>query len=241
MTGTGCRSNISGKGAVTATLSAVYIPTGREVAGNSGHALAEAWARCATLKEIENHPANGHFLEQLKDRPILSVSCLECFRIRKFGLCEHPTSLDFGPPPPTIPAPPGRYGIRQCNVLYLSDSIDGGLREIARQADMHRWYQKFVISTDDFKIVDFSKTAPYDFISQVFWFTELAAEVGGRPASFLFSQTIAELLAANFDGIVVPGVRGDKHLRYRNVVIFRPSDTWPKWLRDDPILVHEPR
>jgi len=34
----------------------------------------------------------------------------------------------------------------------------------------------------------------------------------------------------------VPGVRGNRNLRYHNVIIFQPYPEWKKWLdRDSPV------
>jgi hypothetical protein len=47
--------------------------------------------------------------------------------------------------------------------------------------------------------------------------------------------TVAAIVAEHFDGMVVPGVRGDRHQTYANVVLFRPLDRWRDWAARDTV------
>ena len=46
----------------------------------------------------------------------------------------------------------------------------------------------------------------------------------------------AQIVAERFDGMAVPGVRGNGSQGYSNIVIFRPSGRWRTWLcrKKDP-------
>lgn len=60
--------------------------------------------------------------------------------------------------------------------------------------------------------------------------------VDGRvgPTGYIFSQVLAEITQeAEYDGMIVPGVRGNRDLQYRNVVVFNPLDKWPAWSCQD--------
>ena len=76
------------------------------------------------------------------------------------------------------------------------------------------------------------------FVNSVFWFAEGAGELGSN-VSLSFSQIVSELVAHRIDGMVVPGVRGDDRVKYRNVIVFNPHPKWPEWLeqRSDPKLI----
>ena len=77
-----------------------------------------------------------------------------------------------------------------------------------------------------------------DFLNDTLFFAEIASDgLGSAHATFAFSQTVAKIVGEHFDGMIVPGVRGDSQCRYRNIVIFRPHTHWTSWL--DPTW--EPR
>ena len=65
-------------------------------------------------------------------------------------------------------------------------------------------------------------------LNHAFWWAEIANKEDGT--KFLFSQFVAGGVANLFDGMIVPGVRGDDSTRYDNIVIFRP-DRWRDWFR----------
>jgi len=149
---------------------------------------------------------------------------------RRFGESYAPSSHDMGPPPAVV-AREGRYNKDHESVLYLSESEVAVLEEpIAGDGPL--WIQRFVVRTDQLLIADFSSLRTDDFVSKVFWFAELAgnSDVAVR---ILFSQLVASLVAQQFDGMRVPGVRGSKDLHYSNVVIFRAESRWRRWLDAD--------
>jgi len=110
----------------------------------------------------------------------------------------------------------------------------------------------------DFRPLIDAKQIPGDFddlLNHVFWWTETASPDCG--AQFVFSQFVAGRVASavaaghandgcnalsrcsippvacgRFDGMLVPGVRGDQSTRYDNVVLFRPHDRWQDWLTE---------
>jgi hypothetical protein len=71
--------------------------------------------------------------------------------------------------------------------------------------------------------------------SQVFSIAEDCSVQGRGPDSYIFSQTVAEIVReAGFDGMVIPGTRGASGERYSNVVIFDPlqDERWRSWVKD---------
>ena len=76
------------------------------------------------------------------------------------------------------------------------------------------------------------------FVNQVFWFAE--TPVSGSSDDYEFSQFVAQVVSRRFEGMIVPGVRGDKSFRYNNVVIFEPGN-WKRWLgpRPNPYFIDE--
>jgi hypothetical protein len=43
---------------------------------------------------------------------------------------------------------------------------------------------------------------------------------------------VADRVAKLFDGMIVPGVRGDESFRYFNIVVFCPNERWRSWLTE---------
>ena len=39
-------------------------------------------------------------------------------------------------------------------------------------------------------------------------------------------QRVGQIIGADYDGLVVPGVRGEPNELYWNAVVFRPEDRW---------------
>lgn len=61
----------------------------------------------------------------------------------------------------------------------------------------------------------------------VFWLIESGRNRASLPP--LLGQRVGEIIAAKFDGLLVPGVRGAPNELYWNVVVFRPGDD--RWRR----------
>jgi hypothetical protein len=58
----------------------------------------------------------------------------------------------------------------------------------------------------------------------VFWLIESGRDGAAHPP--LLGQRVGQIIAAEFDGLLVPGVRGGPNELYWNAVVFRPGDRW---------------
>jgi hypothetical protein len=136
----------------------------------------------------------------------------------------------MGPPPASV-ARANRYNKAHESVLYLSESRSAIANEpIADSGTL--WVQRFVLPADQLVIADFGSLRADDFASKAFWFAELAGN-DDVAVQLCFSQLIASLVAQRFDGMRVPGVRGDHDTRYSNIVVFRAEACWKQWLAID--------
>ena len=142
-----------------------------------------------------------------------------------------PSALKMGPPPQDSRPGAGRYNQDGQSVLYLCDSEEGVRREL------HAWrvtgvpyVQRFRLPVSELSIADFTDVPPEHFVAAVFSKAEECKVDGRGPDSYVFSEVVAELVSAHFDGMRIPGVRGARPVLYGNVVLFRPSPDWPKWL-----------
>jgi hypothetical protein len=100
------------------------------------------------------------------------------------------------------------------------------------------WIQNFQLAGSGLRIADITSTKSHGsgLVAASFWFAELSGSEGYP--TIAFSQHLAKLVAKNFDGMLIPGVRGDRDLEYDNVVIFRPAHKWTQWLTaESPYLL----
>jgi hypothetical protein len=174
---------------------------------NEGYALATEWAELPDSSELSKHPAAEEFRSFIPHAPSIT-SLLLCFRVR--GITgQAPSSAEMGPPPLTEKTSGGRYNRPGEHVLYLSDSEYGVIREFcALGAKGIPYIQQYRLPCQQLKIADFTSIPPDHFVTQVFSKAEECNVEGRGLPGYNFSQTIAELVAAKFDGMRVPGVRG---------------------------------
>ncbi len=223
------RGNLRGSakfGLVTgATLSAEQQRTGRRIQADSVHARVQAWAMSAVYEGSE---AEVEFINALSTVHRLAPSKLVCFRgQRRFPSGYSPEPEDMGPPP-LGKASAGRYNGQGRSVLYLSETEQGVTREpITGPGPL--WIQKYILPADTLQIADLRPGRAEEFVNQVFWFAEHAGEAPVH-CSLEFSQRIASLIAEKFDGIMMPGVRGDESHRYANIVVLKRMSEWIAWL-----------
>ncbi len=223
--------NIAAKGKLSicgrATIGASYVGTGRSITADADYTLARNWAESASPRE---HDAVAKFAAAISTARTVEGGSLLCFRgQRRFAADYAPTALEMGPPP-VGRAPANRYNEAGHSVLYLCQS-EAGLIAEPINGDGSLWIQRFSLPLDRLLVADFSSLDQDDFLSKVFWFAELAgnADVG---FTFRFSQLVASIVSQRFDGMLVPGVRGQKDCHYSNVVLFRPVK-WKSWLETD--------
>lgn len=215
------------------TLSYTYEPTGRSGTADSDYALARGWAELADPTQFERHEALKRFIAGMTPASTLRPKGggLLCFRGRRRFLAGYsPSPWEMGPPP-SASAPEGRYNKVGESVLYLCESERAVLEEpITGTGPL--WIQRFVLPADQLAIADFSSVRGDDFLSKVFLFAELAGNPGVA-VQLCFSQFVASLVSRHFDGMWIPGVRGNKNHRYCNLVMFRAESRWRDWLQLD--------
>jgi hypothetical protein len=102
------------------------------------------------------------------------------------------------------------------------------------------YVQRYRLPVSELSIADFTNP-PENFVAAVFSKAERVNSDGRSPGD-IFSEVVAELVSAHFDGMRIPGVRGARPVLYSNVVIFRPYPDWPKWLEpgSSPYPLHVP-
>ena len=208
-----------------ATLSAEQQRTGRRIRADSVHARVQAWA---VSPAHEGSESELEFVNALSTVHRLAPSKLVCFRgQRRFPLGHSPRPEDMGPPP-LGKASAGRYNGHGYSVLYLCETEEGVIREpISGPGPL--WVQRFMLPTDILQIADLRPGGDDEFVNQVCWFAEHAGEAPVH-CSLEFSQRVASLVARNFDGMMIPGVRGHEAHRYANIVVLRRVSEWISWL-----------
>jgi hypothetical protein len=196
--------------------------TGREIDVEKGHALARQW--------LESHETSRECPLDIETRFLTSLaSAIEgtlegpLFRGRFFK--ESPNSVfEFGPPPAELTRR-GRYNDAGHPVLYLCSSPSGVVRELGpSRPGWSVWFQRFRLPSE-LKILDARRLSDDSFASAVFWVIESSRNRSeGDPPRL--GTRVAELIALRYDGMVVPGVRGEPGDLYSNAIIFRPGDRW---------------
>ena len=208
--------------------------TGRVVCGGEAHTRAVVWSKQPTIHEMRTDPTFTDFVDLVKQSPLATE--LAC--IRGQYIETPPPSRDRMGPLPADHAyfTSGRYSVRGCRVFYLASTEEGVRLELAawvRPGEV--WLQRFTIPVT-LRIADFSQTPEDHLLTSAFSIAEdcMLDEQGGLP-TYDFSNLLASVVAEHFDGMLVPGVRGQRgKQRYRNVVIFRYHDDWRDWLDGDP-------
>jgi len=223
------RLNLSG----TATESLKYGHTGREVMGSKAEGYAIEWAGLGNRDAMLNHPGAEDFRRSVGSAPCLSGDTIVLFRGQ--GI------LDTEPKPPSVsrmgPLPlenipgEGRYHRAGERVLYLTSSGDGSRREMEAWCTAGTPYLiRVELPLTKFRIADFMDWPSDHFVTAVFSKAEQCKVDGRGPKSYVFSQVVAELVSAQFDGMRIPGVRGEPGAHYNNVVIFSGLSEWPQWI-----------
>jgi RES domain len=200
--------------------------TGREIDVGKGYALAKQW--------LESHETSRECPLDIETRFLTSLASategtLEgpWFRGRFFR--EPPNSVfDFGPPPAERTRQ-GRYNKEGHPVLYLCSSPSGGVRELGPPGPGEPlWFQRFRLPSE-LKILDVRRLSDDSFASAVFWAIESSRDRSAGDPPRLGAR-ITELIALRYDGMLVPGVRGEPGAPYSNVVIFGPGGQWKSYI-----------
>ena len=218
-----------------ASRGTVKVPdTGREVEVGPGYALAEEWlAYCSDADRVHLR-FEEKFTAELRSAVAVSYA-KPLFRGRR-DFNSPPVApvspLDFGPNPKKSRQ---RYNWEGIGALYLCDSVLGVIGELgAPDPGYELWTQEFLLPRT-LKLFDGAGVSPSSFMSAVFLLVERQREPEReRPA---LGARIGDIVrAANFDGMIVPGVRGKraKIEPYSNVVVFEPGfepeSPWTIWV-----------
>jgi hypothetical protein len=204
------------KGAdVRGTLGAPY--TGRSVDVDSAYGPARAWMDAFEAGDP------GHLVLEKQFRAAVASATVArfsdtAFRGLKFQAA--PTSHDFGPP---RTARGGRYNAQGISVLYLCSSEFGVVQEVGRPpAGRSLWIQRFT-ALGSLAFFDARTLSDDSFAAGVFWVIEQQRDRTKGPSPL--GARVGEIVGETFDGMIVPGVRGDTQL-YSNIILFRPQDRW---------------
>ncbi len=200
-------------------LGATY--TGRSIDVEGRYPEAKNW--------VENYEASQEEPSQLERELLESLGpavagAFEAPLFRGRFLSSPPGSFqDFGPPPPDR-ARPGRYNAEGVPALYLCSSVDGVVRELGSPPrGCKLWIQRFRL-IPELRMADARELGIDSLAAAVFWLIESGRDPSSAPP--LLGQRVGQIIGAEFDGLLVPGVRGQPNVLYWNVVVFRPGDRW---------------
>jgi hypothetical protein len=205
-------------------LGALY--TGRSVDVEGGYRDAKKWLDDYETSCGANPTLEHQLLQSLRIAPS-STSCVPLFRGRFFGSPPN-SSQDFGPPSPAH-ACRGRYNGKAVPALYLCSSVTGVKKELGAPPPGYTlWTQRFQISPE-IRMADARELAIDSFAAAVFWLIESGRDRLLAPPQL--GQRIGQLIGAEYDGLLVPGVRGEPNQLYWNAVVFRPEDRWLRFVQ----------
>ncbi len=212
----------------SATISATYVHTGRYVTCGVEDGLVQSWARIPSKSNLLLHPATARLTEELLSVHPIDQRSIRGYRGRRIreSVPIPESSRDMGPPMPGNTNDKGRYNEKGHPALYLCESEYGVRRELSGEGRL--FVQEFILPTNVVRIADLRRLDPNGFLAATMWHAEMAGQ-DGYP-TVRFSQVVATVLSKGFDGMAVPGVRGDNSQTYSNIVIFpRRLRHWPKW------------
>lgn len=203
--------------------------TGRSVAVDQDYRLAKEWSEAGDKRQLLRHSAADRFRASL-DAVRAVEGPMVCVRGRRDN--GHVQGWrDMGPPKADV-ALEGRYNPTGNPALYLCDSEEGVRRELR---DLSRseivCLQEYRLDAQLLRLADLASPTLDEFVRAVLDIAESCRVEGRRgPSTYAFSQVVASLVAeAGFQGMLVPGVRGDPDFHYRNVVVFTPAEDWVGW------------
>jgi len=102
--------------------------------------------------------------------------------------------------------------------------VNGVVRELGSPPPGYKlWIQRFRVLLE-FRMADARELAIDSLAAAVFWLVETGRDPESPP--LLLGQRVGQIIAAKFDGLLVPGVRGEPNELYWNVVVFHPADRW---------------
>jgi hypothetical protein len=221
--------NMVGRGDLRSTISARFAGTGRTVSADVIFGEVDAWSR---LSDPRSSELFGRVQEALRVCPILSEPSLVAFRGRSLPFAAGVPSGGCLGPPPASAAPSNRYNAAGKPALYLCTVRAAVDRELPGLPSV--WVQRFVVPVGNLRVADLRSPEANgeQLLAAVMWFCELAG-AEGHPSQ-VFSSFVASVVAEEFDGMLISGVRGDAALVYSNLVMLSPSEEWRNWLSPEP-------
>ncbi len=218
-----------GRGDLRSTISARFAGTGRTISADAVFGEVDAWSR---LTDPQSSELFARVQEALRLCRILSEPSLIGFRGRSLPSAADVPSGDCFGPPPALVAPSNRYNEAGKPRLYLCTIKAAVGRELPGLPSV--WVQQFVVPVGNLRIADLRlpEANAEQLLAAVMWFSELAG-AEGHPSQD-FSRLMASVIAEQFDGMLVSGVRGDAALLYSNLVILSPGEEWRNWLSPEP-------
>jgi RES domain len=221
----GMTADLVGRGDLRATISAHFSGTGRTINADAVFGEVDAWSRNPDLRSLE---LLSRIRDSLRRCPRLGGQPLAGFRGRSLPFAAGVPGHECFGPPPADKTPPNRYNEVGMPALYLCTDRAGVGRELPGLEDI--WVQRYAVPVETLCIADMRmlESNEEQLLAAVMWFSELAG-ADGHPSQ-QFSRFVATVVNEQFDGMLVPGVRGDAELLYSNLVIFAPGDKWRDWL-----------
>jgi hypothetical protein len=200
--------------------------TGRSIPAAADFELAKEWGEVSDRDALLSHDTANRFRANLRCVPTAAGNELVCIR----GRLDDPKITSWRDMGPGTGA--GRYS--RVSALYLSDSVDGVLKELGAPPGTKVFIQEYALSPASVRLADCSSVHVTDLVKAVFDMAE-SSDVKGRVGpSEVFSQVVGQIIQeAGFEGMVVPGVRGIPGGQYRNIVVFDVNDRWQTWSRQD--------
>jgi len=200
-------------------LGATY--TGRSIDVEGGYAEAKKWLENYEASQEKNPELEQKLLENLV--PVAGAIYNETLFRGLFFITSPKSAEDFGPPPLHL-AKRGRYNREGVQVLYLCSSAKGVMRELGMPlAGQKLWIQRFRL-LPHMQLAD-ARELPMDSLAAaVFWLIESGRDRASQPPHL--GERVGQILSVKYDGLIVPGVRGEPNELYHNVVIFHPRDRW---------------
>ncbi len=200
-------------------LGALY--TGRSIDVEGGYRNAKKWLDSYETSGGEDSQLEQQLLQALRMVPSNTFAA-PLFRGR--FLSRPPNSLEEFGPPPSGSASRGRYNAAGVPALYLCSSVNGVERELGTPPPgCTLWIQRFQI-VPELRMAD-ARELPIDsFAAAVFWLIESGRDRSLTPPRL--GRRFGQIIGTEYDGLVVPGVRGEPNELYWNAVVFRPEDWW---------------
>jgi hypothetical protein len=200
-------------------LGATY--TGRSIDVEGGYPVAKEWVENYETSPEERPELERQLVESLGLAAPITFEA-PVFRGRFFS--NPPVSFhEFGPPPPDR-ARRQRYNAQGVPALYLCSSVNGVIRELATpRRGCRLWIQRFQL-LPELRMADARELAIDSLAAAAFWLIESGRDRSLAPPRL--GERIGHLIGTEYNGLIVPGVRGEPNELYWNAVVFRPDDGW---------------